>query len=34
VTPASIRVRKKYLDANVRNLMSKKKMDATEDAAR
>jgi GTP-binding protein len=34
VTPQSIRIRKKHLDANVRNRMSKKKVEATEDAAR
>jgi GTP-binding protein len=34
VTPASIRIRKRYLDANVRNRMSKKKVEATEDTAR
>jgi GTP-binding protein len=31
VTPASLRIRKKHLDANLRNRMAKKKVDATEE---
>jgi GTP-binding protein len=34
VTPHNIRIRKRYLDANVRNRMSKKKIEATEEPAR
>jgi GTP-binding protein len=32
VTPVSIRIRKKFLDANVRNRMSKKKAETPEEA--
>ena len=34
VTPESIRVRKKHLDANLRNRMSKRKTETLEEAAR
>jgi GTP-binding protein len=34
VTPHHIRIRKKHLDANVRNRMSKRKVETAEEAAR